>query len=522
MKSRVTVRFFALFFSLVTLSVTGAFAQSKEAPLLGSAALARYVRYFNSIDTETIKNYVPNKDAFRWLSANIPYFECPDSVMEEIYYYRWWTYRKHLVKTPEGYLFTEFITPVSHAGKYNSISCALGHHIYEGRWLHDQTYLDQAIWYWLLHDPYAHHPVFYKYSSWLSDAVYHRFLVNMDTGFITPLVPLLDQSYQSWEKQKQLPSGMFWQYDVRDGMEESIGGSRHDKNVRPTINSYMFGNAVALADMAKIVHIDSLASEYTRKASALKALVEKNLWNPKDQFFEVLEAKTGQLCGTREEIGYIPWYFRLPDDSAVYGRAWDQLNDTSGFRAPWGITTAERRSPFFRTHGTGDCEWDGAVWPFATTQTLKGLANLLTYYHHHDMSRCDYFRLLSQYARSMKKNGRPFIGEYEDGKTGYWLKGYSPRSKYYNHSTYCDLIITGLVGLKERPDDTLEVNPLVPAGKWPWFCLDRVRYHGHDFTIFWDQTGKKYHRGKGLFIYQDGRPLIHTESLKHVYAKINP
>ena len=29
-----------------------------------------------------------------------------------------------------------------HAGSYNSISCALGHHIAEARWLRDQTLLD--------------------------------------------------------------------------------------------------------------------------------------------------------------------------------------------------------------------------------------------------------------------------------------------------------------------------------------------------------------------------------------------
>jgi hypothetical protein len=489
-------------------------------PVVTTRLLARYVRYFNAIDTENIKNAVPDKDAFGWLAANIPLFSCPDSVIQEIYYYRWWTFRKHLVKTPEGYIFTEFLTPVGHAGKYNSISCALGHHIYEGRWLHNQNYVGQAIWYWLLHDRYEKHPVFHKYSSWIDDAIYHRYLINLDTAFITPLLPLLDEDYKQWETEKLLPDGMFWQYDVRDGMEESISGSRHDKNTRPTINSYMYGNAKAIAAMAAVVHIDSLHREYTRKAALLKSLVEKNLWSTRDHFFEVREAKTGQLSGTREEIGYIPWYFNLPGDSSSYGSAWDQLTDTAGFRAPWGITTAERRSPYFRTHGTGDCEWDGAVWPFATTQTLKGLANLLTYYHHHDMKKADYFRLLKQYASSMQKNGRPFIGEYQDGKTGFWLKGYSPRSKFYNHSCFCDLVISGLIGLKPRADDIIEVNPLIPAHRWKWFCLEGIGYHHHRLTILWDQTGQKFHKGKGFRIYVDGTLVIHTATLQRVYGKM--
>src|SRR5699024_10397163 len=245
---------------------------------------------------------------------NIPLFDCPDSTIQETYYYRWWSFRKHLVKTPEGFIFTEFLTPVGHAGKYNSISCALGHHIYEGRWLHNKKYIDQAIWYWLYHDQFEPHPVFHKYSSWISNAIYNRFLTNLDTAFITPLVVRLDLDYKKWQQEKQLDNGLYWQYDVRDGMEESIGGGRHVKNRRPTINSYMYGNAKALEKMASIVDIDSLKREYGRKTKKLKELIQDKLWNKKDQFFEVLEAKTGELCGTREEIGFIPWYFNLPDD----------------------------------------------------------------------------------------------------------------------------------------------------------------------------------------------------------------
>lgn len=84
--------------------------------VLNPEKLKTYVNYFNSIDTETVKNFVTNDRSFEWLSGNIPYFECPDSVIEQTYYYRWWTFRKHLKQTPEGYVFTEFITPVGHAG----------------------------------------------------------------------------------------------------------------------------------------------------------------------------------------------------------------------------------------------------------------------------------------------------------------------------------------------------------------------------------------------------------------------
>ena len=66
--------------------------------VLTTTKLKTYVDYFNSIDTETIKNYVPNAGAYKWMADNVPLFDCPDSAIEKIYYYRWWTFRKHLVK----------------------------------------------------------------------------------------------------------------------------------------------------------------------------------------------------------------------------------------------------------------------------------------------------------------------------------------------------------------------------------------------------------------------------------------
>ena len=115
-----------------------------------------------------------------------------------------------------------------------------------------------------------------------------------------------------------------------------------------------------------------------------------------------------------------------------------------------------------------------------------------------------YFAELEKYMQSQHMRGKPYIGEYLDETTGYWLKGDQERSRYYNHSTWNDLIITGLVGLRPRADNTLEVSPLLPKGKWDYFCLDNVPYHGHNLTILYDKDGSRYHAGKGLRIYVNG------------------
>ena len=126
---------------------------------------------------------------------------------------------------------------------------------------------------------------------------------------------------------------------------------------------------------------------------------------------------------------------------------------------------------------------------------------------------------MKTYAKCQHRNGQPYIGEYLDEKDGTWLKGDAERSRYYNHSTFCDLVITGLVGLRPRSDQVIEVNPLLPMGQWDWFCLDNLRYHGRLLTILWDRTGQKYGRGAGLTVLADGRRVAHAAELKKVRSE---
>jgi hypothetical protein len=82
------------------------------------------------------------------------------------------------------------------------------------------------------------------------------------------------------------------------------------------------------------------------------------------------------------------------------------------------------------------------------------------------------------------------------------------------------LVISGLVGLRPRADNILEVDPLVPEGEWDYFCLDGVHYHGHILTILYDKTGQRYHHGKGLRLYVDGKVLAASRKLSPLVCSL--
>lgn len=475
------------------------------------SAFSNYVARFNSMEDENVTNLISNADSWSWLQKEIPLFECPDKEVEEIYYFRWWSFRKHLESTTNGFVFSEFLT------RATPISSSLGHHIAEGRWLHNQNYIDDYVGYWL-RDRNGRQQL-HKFSQWLADALWRRYLVTGDKKNLGAQLDDLVADYRQWEDEKKLTNGMFWQFDVRDAMEESISGSRTEKNIRPTINSYMFGNAQAIANIARLAGKNELATEFDAQAAQLKKHTEQTLWNDIAKFFEVIHTN-GEFSNVREQIGFIPWMFELPDDNKNYNAAWAQLADAKGFSAPFGLTTAERRSPFFRTHGYGHCEWDGAVWPFATSQTLDALANLLRDYKQSVVGKANYFDAFRTYVHSQYADGKPYIGEYQDETTGQWINGKAGRSRYYNHSTFADLVITGVVGLVPRADNSVEIFPLLPDDVWNYFCLDGVNYHGHTLTIIWDKDGTRYHRGKGLIVFADSKEIMRADKLEKLTGKL--
>ena len=486
------------------------------AAFLKYATFSHYADYFNNMEDENIAQAIPNSEASAWMEQNIPLFECPQKNFEEMYYYRWWSLRKHIKNTPAGYGMTEFLVNRSYADKYNLIACAIGHHIYESRWLRDPKYLDQIIHTWYRGNEGGPMKKMNKFSSWNADAIYNRFLVDGDKDFLLDMMTDLDTEYKRWESTNRLKNGLYWQGDVQDGMEESISGGRRKQYARPTINSYMYGNAKALSNMGLLAGNEGIAMKYALKADTLKQLVEGKLWNERHQFFETM--RTDSSANVREAIGYIPWYFNLPD-ARKHDVAWKEVMDEKGFLAPYGMTTAERRHPEFRTRGVGKCEWDGAIWPFASAQTLTAMANFMNNYPQTVLTDSVYFRQMELYVESQYHRGRPYIGEYLDEVTGYWLKGDQERSRYYNHSTFNDLVITGLVGLRPRTDNTVEVNPLIPEDKWNWFCLDNVLYHGHNISIVWDKDGSRYHAGKGLRVYVNGKLVGQSDRLQRLVCK---
>jgi hypothetical protein len=472
-----------------------------------------------------------------WFEENIPFFDCSDPQINQIYYYRWKLYKSHLKDLgSRGYIVTEFLDDVGWAREpYQSLNDATAFHINEGRWLKDKRYVDDYINFMYAGGNDRH------FSEAIAAATYGNYLVSGDRAFAIRNLDSMVNIYLQWADHYDPSKGLYYIEPIADATEYSIAsidasggrdGFLHGDAFRPTINSFMFANALAISRLAVLAGDTNTANIFAAKAAAIKSAVQANLWNDGLQHFvDRFKADNDfvhywDFIRGRELAGYVPWAFELPDNDPKYAAAWTHILSTNEFAGPYGLRTVGPTYQYYMRQyryavvdgiKKPECQWNGPAWPFDTTLALDAMANLLNDYTQNVVHAEDYVRLLRQYTRQHYLGGEPDLQEDYNPETEKVIVGL-PRSNHYNHSDYDDLVISGLVGLRPRADNLLEINPLIPTdpastNSLGYFCLENVPYHGQLVTIVYDRDGSHYKKGAGLSVYVNGRYVLMPSAL---------
>ena len=422
------------------------------------------------------------------MKITFPRFSSSDNELNITYDYRCALYQKHVKETPAGHVISEFLPDVPWAGIYNTISCAASHHFRDGRWLQDTTPLSEYADFWCT----AGNPRLYSFP--IVDSLLAMARVTGDYRDAETLYPHLTRIYAEWDDHRATTEGytdMYRQGCGYDGMEFSISGD----GVRPTINSYMAADARGLGEIAERLGNHEDAARYTAKAEDLTRRINEVLWNPEIGMYGVI-SDGGEMQNVREQIGFIPWIYGIAPEGR--DECFTYLLDPACFLATYGLRTADASHPEYRKPFHHECLWNGPVWPFATAQTLTAVIEYLHTTEKPTITPADFTRLLCQYAYSHRdEDGSPYLDENMDPDTGIWLarsilrewgREDQTRGHDYNHSTFIDLVITGICGICPADGDQLVIHPL--GTSLEHFRLEDVRYHGHSLTVAWDkQTG---------------------------------
>lgn len=472
-----------------------------------------------------------------WYRNRIPLFESSDQDLTDTYYYRWSIFRSHQRDIGAyGFIITEFLDDVGWQTKpWASLNDATGFHILEARWCRDRRFKEDYATFMYSQDSNKR-----QFSESMAAAVWQGYLVDGSVADVTKRLDAMQTVYEAWKDSYDTSKGLYWVEPLRDATEYTISsidasggqdGFTGGQSFRPTINSFQYANARAIASMAALKGgMDSTVSTYNERAQALKQRVQDALWNSTfEHFIDRFQVnnqyvKYWDFIRGRELAGMVPWTHDLPDDKAEYAHAWSHVLNSSQLSGPAGLRTVEPSYEYYmrqyRYEGTRpECQWNGPVWPFQFTQTLAGLANFLDHYStgvkEDVINTQDYTNMLRKYAKLHRNPSTGILDLEEDyhPDTGLPIVGLK-RSHHYFHSGFNDLILSGLVGIRPSADDVLVVNPLADSSI-KYFRAERIIYHGHEIAIQWDADGSHYGT-KGLQIQIDGKVAASQPTLSRV------
>lgn len=427
------------------------------------------------------------------MNITFPKFVSSDCELNTTYQYRCELYQRHVKETPAGHVITEFLPDVPWAGIYNTISCAASHHFRDGRWMHETGVLEEYAAFWCTEG----NPRLYSFP--IADSILALAKVTGDYTAADVLYPMLAEIHRAWDDHKT-DDGMYRQRCDRDGMEYSISGD----GIRPTINSYMYADKMALCELACRTGDDTAVQIYRDDAARLRRQINERLWNDSIGMYGAISDE-GVVQNVREQIGYIPWIYGIPTS----GRdgCFRNLLDPDCFLSAYGLRTADASHPDYRKPYNHECLWNGPIWPFATAQTLTAVIEYLHITENPTITPAEFMNLLLTYAYSHRDtDGTPWLDENMDPDTGIWLAreimrewnrpGKDPtRGQHYNHSSFIDLVMTGICGIRPEKSNCLVIHPL--GTSLDAFAVTDVHYHGHTLSIEWDKIS-------GLRVTVDG------------------
>lgn len=316
------------------------------------------------------QSYVSSLDDPQWYLDNIPFIDLPDKNIQDVYYYRTSVLKRHLKYSHEGHgwLFTEFIHPVSWASKLQTIPDSAAHQILEGRWLRDPSYTKDLINLYVRAGIEALGGI--SYTHYVQRAILEHAWATGDVDFLVSQLPGMIETFNLWNVTQNNVTGLYHRIPLSDAQEYSLPGYwtggpnggkveswnafENDFNTiwlgpetyRPNFNAYMVASARAISKVAQLANETSLAQQWTDRADSLYGKMRDILWDNNMKFWiDVVEGTNLRVEG-RQLIGYFPFRFEVgTEEDSIMGL--EAGLTPEAFLTEYGPTTLDQADPYY-------------------------------------------------------------------------------------------------------------------------------------------------------------------------------
>ena len=199
-----------------------------------------------------------------------------------------------------------------------------------------------------------------------------------DREFLARSYPVLKR-YNEWlYRSRRLPNGLFyWKHPYESGIDNSPRFVTADEKpvlniehlAAVDLNSYILLQNRILRDMARELELPNETCDFDLKATLLKDLINRKLWDEETGMYYDLDTDTGKLVKIKTIASLIPLFGYVPD-SARAQRLRDHAMNPAEFNTWMPMPSVARNDPAFEK----DC-WRGPVWINTAYMAITGLRN---------------------------------------------------------------------------------------------------------------------------------------------------
>lgn len=459
-----------------------------------------------------------NDIAFQgWYERNVPELTCSDSLLEKLYYYRWYVVYKNII-TPGVDCFQQ---ECIYEGKDQFAQICTGSaamQMRDARWMkHGKLALSQlntliksqiqdGIDAGRFRDMYLNDIPF---TAWETARIMGREDVFSDVfeplkrfvDWETSELFVNDESFLpivtgSWRTAAEYqPSFFEFTNPPWDHTQSNPFGNEHKTAVHRVEEAvYTYQNLYAIAEMAKAIGAGDLSDQYARRANVVIQNIIRFMWDEPTKFFYDLHPDDRRKAlQSKNFAGFLPARCGIADE---YG---DEMfaHLMVEFDVPYPIPTAATDSPAFTPDNTWrvgpnasneapfhyDCCWNGPTWNFANSLVLDALGSYIQR-SGSQLLNGTFVHLFQKWCEEQNpnENAIPNSCEHYNPYTGKPLRDV----KDYFHSSFIDIVIKYVVGIMDVNGDSVVLNPLDIGVKK--LFLKGIPIKGNSLDFLWDAT----------------------------------
>lgn len=243
----------------------------------------------------------------------------------------------------------------------------------------------------------------------------------------------LERYFACYETYFNRNCGLYvWHDDIMIGMDNDPAsfGRPQDATANIFLNSFMVTELHAAAELERRLGREAQAASYEAQRSQLMEAIQRECWDPRDQFFYSVDTDIrtrpydwfhkglGVFWKTlpikiRTWSGFLPLYAGIATPAQAAALARHAMDDHT-FASPYGICTLAKDEKMFNLSATNNpSNWLGPVWLVANYAVFRGLLN----YGYRDEARRLTEGSLRLLERDLRETGslheyyHPFTGE---------------------------------------------------------------------------------------------------------------